>query len=94
MWMTPNVEHVYFKGADWKPGVVAAFVFWYAVFDWNVVDYPSYHKGPCYSPNHAFYVTRHQTPWQALTKAFRTTSVPFVSSVRQAIFFTTEILRR
>lgn len=38
---------------------------WYLIFGWPILDYPSYAKGPCYSPNHAFYVKRHQTLWQA-----------------------------
>jgi hypothetical protein len=42
-----------------------ACMLWYAVFEWPVVDYPSYAKGPCYSPNHAYYITRHQTLWQS-----------------------------
>jgi hypothetical protein len=41
-------------------------VLWYAIFQWNSIDYPSYAKGPCYSPNHAYYVTRHQTLWEAM----------------------------
>ena len=40
---------------------------WYLIFEWNSLDYPSYRKGPCYSPNHEFYITRHQTLWQAMT---------------------------
>lgn len=56
----------------WIAWVFAAFTFWYVVFEWNSVDYPSYAKGPCYSPNHAYYVTRHQTLWQATSLSHST----------------------
>jgi hypothetical protein len=60
-----------FKNFDRMSAALAFLLLWYAIFEWNFIDYPSYRKGPCYSPNHAFYVTRHQTMWQALTKNFR-----------------------
>ena len=52
-----------------KKWIVLALVLpslWYAIFKWNSFDYPGYDKGPCYSPNHAYYVTRHQTLWEAM----------------------------
>lgn len=51
----------------WIGFTFAAVSFWYGIFEWNIFDYPSHAKGPCYSPNHAYYVTRHQTPWQVMT---------------------------
>lgn len=39
---------------------------WYAIFRWPIVGYPDYAKGPCLSPNHAYYVTKHQSFWQSL----------------------------
>jgi hypothetical protein len=56
-----------FKKIGWTAIAIAIPMLWYAIFEWNSLDYPSYAKGPCYSPNHAYYVTRHQTLWQALT---------------------------
>lgn len=49
------------KKYRWTVWVAAAYIFWYALFEWNSIDYPNYAKGPCYSPNHAYYITRHQT---------------------------------
>jgi hypothetical protein len=46
--------------------IFVAFLVWYAIFEWRAVGYPSYDKGPCYSPNHAYYITRHRTLWESL----------------------------
>lgn len=51
----------------WAAMAIAVPLFWYGVFEWHSIEYPSYNRGPCYSPNHHFYVTRHQTIWQAFT---------------------------
>lgn len=51
----------------WSAAAVAMLTLWYAAFEWNGIDYPGYNKGPCYSPNNAYYVTRHQTLWQAIS---------------------------
>ena len=54
-----------FRRRRWIAGVLAVLAAYYVVFEWEGVEYPSYDKGPCYSPNHAFYITRHQTLWQS-----------------------------
>ena len=51
--------------------ISAIIILWSAIFELDFVEYPRYQKGACFSPNHAFYVTRHQTPWQALMTGFQ-----------------------
>jgi hypothetical protein len=45
--------------------MTTAFLLWYAIFHRPIVGYPNYAKGPCYSPDHAYHVTRHQSFWQS-----------------------------
>lgn len=53
------------KNRNWLAFAVTFCAFWHLVFGWPILDYPSYAKGPCYSPKHSFYVTRHQSLWEA-----------------------------
>lgn len=43
-----------------------SYAIWYLIFGWPIVHYPSYAKGPCYSPNREYYITSHQTVWRAI----------------------------
>jgi hypothetical protein len=63
-----------FKRSIWTAASLAIPLLWYSLFEWRGVDYPSYNKGPCYSPNHAYYITRHQTLWESLGVRFNSGS--------------------
>ena len=43
---------------------------WYVIFEWRAVSVPGYEKGPCFSPNHAFYIKRYQTLWESMGVRF------------------------
>lgn len=58
------------KRRVWVARGLAVLLSWYALFEWKIVDYPSHAEGPCYSPNNAYYVTRHQTPWQSTNLSY------------------------
>lgn len=59
-----------FRYRGWISFATITGALWYVIFQWNSVDYPNYAKGPCYSPNHAYYITRHQTLWQATNLSY------------------------
>lgn len=46
--------------------VLFVFLGYCAIFEWRVVSVPVDEKGPCFSPNHAFYIKRYQTLWESL----------------------------
>lgn len=56
-----------------RRGVLAVAVlfsaFW-LIFEWNSFDWPPWEHGPCYSPNHQYSVTRHQTLWESLARRY------------------------
>lgn len=54
----------------WIAGALAVSLIYYGVFEWNGVEYPVNDGGPCYSPNQAFYITRHQTLWQSTNVSY------------------------
>lgn len=55
-----------------RAGVFVAIMFllWFAVFEWNSFDFTEYGDEPCYSANHEYYITRHQTLWEKVTKTY------------------------
>ena len=43
---------------------------WFGVFEWNSFDFTGYGDERCYSANHEYYITRHQTLWEKVTKTY------------------------
>lgn len=55
-----------------KAGLAVAVMssIWFAVFEWNSFHFTEYADELCYSANHEYYITRHQTLWEKLTKTY------------------------
>lgn len=50
--------------------IAALFSVWYLIFEWNSFSWPPWEHGPCYSSNHMYYVTQHQTLWEKLWRTY------------------------
>lgn len=48
----------------------ALFISWYLICKWSSFGFPPWDPGRCYSANHLYYITRHQTAWERLTRSY------------------------
>lgn len=59
------------NGAKWVISATAVLLCAvYLVFGWESFDYPPWDPRPCYSPNHTYYITRHQSLWEKLWRTY------------------------
>lgn len=50
--------------------VAVLFSAYWLIFEWNSFDWPPWEHDLCYSANHQYYVTRHQTLWEWLARRY------------------------